>query len=186
MRRRCEHALGLIVALAAAVACRQGKKTTAQDLELTEQYTVKSGLAVVHHPRVLVATQVNESVARLAPAAYGPFGIGDEIFVSTTKSPATAQLDEYVRVVHEPFEADMKGWTETSRKATPCLGVYSGMELTASFVAKDGKKRRYWSCTFLHATHGYKVSYAVDESAATADAPLLRKVIDATEIRGAP
>lgn len=181
--RRPSEALALILVLG---ACKPGKKVTADNLELTERYPVKSGLAIAHHPKLLVASQVNDSVARLVPAAWGPFDADDEIFISTTKTPTTSVLDEYVRILHEPFEADMKGWTETSRRAASCLGVYSGIELSATFVAKDGKKRRYWSCTFLRGLHGYKVSYAVNESAAATDVPLLRKVADATEILNPP
>jgi hypothetical protein len=169
------------------LGCRPGKKIGADDLKLTERYVVKGGLAVAHHPKLLVASQTNESVARLAPAAaYGPFDIDDEIFIATTKTPATAELDEYVRILHAPFEADLTGWRVTSRAAASCLGVYAGLELTATFITKDGKKRRYWSCTFLRSGHGYKVSYAVNESAEANDVPLLRKVVDATEILNPP
>lgn len=163
-------------------ACRPGKKMTADDLQLTERYAVKGGLAVAHHPKLLVASQSTDAVARLAPAAYGPFDIDDEIFILTTRAPATTDLGEYVKIVHAPFETDLTGWTVTTRAAASCLGVYPGMELGATFVTKDGKKRRYWSCTFLRSGHGYKVSYAVNERAAPTDAPLLRKVADATEI----
>lgn len=175
--------LGLLGLLA---ACRPGKKITADSLELTERFPVKGGLAVAHHPKLLVASQTNDSVARLAPAAYGPFDIEDEIFIATTQTPATADLGEYVRILHAPFEADLAAWHVTSRSAASCLGVYPGLELRAAFLTKDGKKRHYWSCTFLRSGHGYKVSYAVNESAETGDVPLLRKVIDATEILNPP
>lgn len=178
MRRPCD-ALCLIFVLG---ACRPGKKITADDLKLTERYAVKGGLAVAHHPKLLVPSQSTDSVARLAPASYGPFDVDDEIFILTTKTPATNDLGEYVKIVHAPFETDLHGWTVTSRQAASCLGVYAGMELAATFLTKQGKKRRYWSCTFLRSSHGYKVSYAVNESAAQNDAPLLRKVVDATEI----
>jgi hypothetical protein len=168
------------------LACSTRKKTTPENLELTEKYTAKSGLAVVHHPKLLVPSQVNDSVTRLVPASYGIFDAGDEIFVSTTKTPATTVLDDYVRILHDPFAADMAAWKETSRTAASCLGVYPGLELTATFLAKDGTRRRYWSCTFLHSPHGYKVSYVVNETAAAKDAPLLRKVVDATEVKSAP
>jgi hypothetical protein len=163
-------------------ACKLGKKLKAEDLQLTERYAVKGGLAVAHYPKLLVASQSTDSVARLAPASYGPFDVDDEIFVMTTKTPATTDLGEYVKTVHAPFETDLQGWAVTSRAAASCLGVYAGIELTATFLTKDGKKRRYWSCTFLRSGHGYKVSYAVNEAAADNDAPLLRKVTDATEI----
>lgn len=188
MQRLREAAfVALIVGLGAlGGACKTGKRITADDLELTERHVLKSGLAVAHYPKLLVASQATDSVARLVPASFGPFDLGDEIFITTTKTPATAELDEYLKIVHAPFEADLHGWTVTSRKAASCLGVYSGIELTASFVAKEGKKRLYWSCTFLRAGHGYKVSYAVDETAAAHDAPLLRKVANATEILNPP
>lgn len=178
MRRPCE-ALCLILLLG---ACKPGKKITAEDLELTERYAVKGGLAVAHYPKLLVASQSTESVVRLAPASFGPFDIDDEVFILTTKTPATSDLGEYVKIVHAPLEKDLEGWSVTSRRAASCLGVYAGLELTAAFVKNDGKKRRYWSCTFLRSGHGYKVSYAVDEDAAQNDEPLLRKVADATEV----
>jgi hypothetical protein len=181
MRRR--NAVWSIVLL---LACKPGKKIGADDLKLTERYAVKGGLAVAHHPKLLAPSQTNDSVARLAPAAYGPFDIEDEIFIATTKTPATAELDEYVRILHAPFEADLTAWRVTSKAAASCLGVYPGIELAATFLTKDGKPRKYWSCTFLRSGHGYKVSYAVNESAAANDVPLLRKVVDATEILNAP
>lgn len=167
-------------------ACKPGKKITPDALELTERYAVRGGLAVAHHPKLLVASQTNDSVARLAPAAFGPFDIEDEVFIATTRTPATAELDEYVRILHAPFETDLRGWKVTSKKASSCLGVYAGLELSATFLTKEGKPRRYWSCTFLRSGHGYKVSYAVNESAAEHDGPLLRKVADATEILNGP
>ena len=182
MRR--SDVLGLILLL---VGCRPAKKIGPDDLQLTERYEVKGGLAVAHHPKHLAPSQTNDSVARLAPAAaIGPFDVEDEIFIATTKTPATAELDEYVRILHAPFETDLKGWKVTGKTAASCLGVYSGIELTATFLTKDGKMRRYWSCTFLRSGHGYKVSYAVNESAAATDIPLLRKVTDATEILNPP
>ena len=173
--------------LIALLGCRPGKRIGPDDLELTERYAVKGGLAVLHHPKLLVASQTNDSVARLAPAAaVGPFDVEDEIFVATTRTPATAELDEYVRILHAPFENDLRGWKVTGKRAASCLGVYSGIELTASFVTNEGKLRRYWSCTFLRSGHGYKVSYAVNESAAAHDVPLLGKVAGATEILNPP
>lgn len=185
MQSRRDVLVLIVVPIVLLPACKPGKTTT-ENLELTEKYTVRSGLAVAHHPKLLAPSQVNDSVAALKPAAWGPFDVDDEIFISTTKTPATAVLGEYVRILHEPFESDIKGWTETSRTAASCLGVYAGIELTATFVTKDGKKRRYWSCTFLRAPHGYKVSYAVSDAAFATDAPLLRKVVDATEILNPP
>jgi hypothetical protein len=181
MRRR--EAVCLILLLG---ACKPGKKITADDLELTERTVVTGGLAVAHHPKLLVASQTNDSVARLAPAAYGPFDIEDEIFIATTKTPATSDLGEYVGIVHAPMEADLRAWHVSSRQAASCLGVYAGLELRATFLTKDGAKRRYWSCTFLRSGHGYKVSYAVNDAAAANDVPLLRRVADATEILNPP
>jgi hypothetical protein len=183
MRRPAE---ALFCAVALLVACRPGKKLTADELQLTERYPVKGGLAVAHHPKAFVASQATDSVARLTPASYGLFDIEDEVFVMTTKNPATTDLGEYVKTVHAPFETDLQGWTVTSRSAASCLGVYPGIELAATFVTKQGKKRRYWSCTFLRSGHGYKVSYAVNDTSAANDAPLLRKVADATEILNPP
>jgi hypothetical protein len=184
--RRLPEIVGLVGLILLVGACRPAKRITADDLKLTERYAVQGGLAVAHHPKLLVATQATDSVARLAPAAWGTFDVEDEIFIATTKSPATAELDEYVRILHAPFETDLGGWRVATKSAASCLGVYPGIELTATFLTKDGKKRRYWSCTFLHSGHGYKVSYAVNESAAAVDVPLLRKVADATEILNPP
>lgn len=178
---RPARSIVLLLALGAAASCKPRKKLTPETLELTEKYTVGTGLAVAHYPKQMVASQVNEYVASLRPIAFGPFDPDDEIYVSTNVTTATNLLDEYVRILHQPFESDMKAWTETSRVASKCLGVYPGLELRATFVATDGKKRRYWSCTFLVAPHGYKISYLVNDSAPATEEALLRKIADATE-----
>lgn len=172
----------IVALLVAGGGCKPRKKITAETLELTQTYKVQTGLAVAHYPKQMLASQVNEYVASLRPVAFGPFDANDELYISTNKTTATNILDEYVRILHQPFETDMKGWTETSRRATSCLGVYPGIEITATFTGEDGKRRRYWSCTFLKAPHGYKVSYVVTEAAAKTDEAVLRKILDATEI----
>lgn len=179
-------ALALALALAAALAlpgCKRREKVSPDALELTQRYAVRTRLAVLRYPKSLAPSQVNEWVATLRPVGTsGPFDGDDELYVSTNQATATNILEEYVRILHQPLETDMEGWTETSRQATSCLGVYPGIELRAIFAGKDKKRRRYWSCTFLRAPHGYKVSYVVTESAAATDEPLLRKVVDATEV----
>lgn len=174
--------LVLVAAILALAGCKPKKKVTPETLELTQKYKVQTGLAVAHYPKQMLASQVNEYVASLRPVAFGPFDASDELYISTNKTTATNILDEYVRILHQPFEAEMKGWTETSRSASRCLGVYAGIEITATFTGGDGKKRRYWSCTFLKAPHGYKISYVVTEAAAKTDEAVLRKILDATEI----
>ena len=169
-------------ALLGATACTPRKKVSLETLELGETYKAQSGLAVVHHPKEMVPSQINEYVVALRPIPFGPFDKHDDIYVATNKVTATSVLDEYVRMMHQPFETDVKGWTETSRKASQCLGVYPGMEIEATFIGDDGERRRYWSCTFLTRPHGYKLSYAVADSAAKTEAPLLRKILDATEV----
>lgn len=182
MRRALVVLVAIGFALGGAASCRPRKKITPETLELTQTYKVQTGLAVAHYPKQMLASQVNEYVASLRPVAFGPFDQNDELYISTNKTTATNVLDEYVRILHQPFESDMKGWTETSRRATKCLGVYSGIEITATFLGEDGKRRRYWSCTFLKAPHGYKVSYVVTEAAAKTDEAVLRKILDATEV----
>ena len=181
-RGRGIAALAVVATLAAAGACKIRKKLDASHLDLARTYRVQTGLAVAHYPKELVASQVNEYVASLRPLAFGPFDASDEIYVSTNKTAATNVLDEYVRILHEPFEREMKGWTETSRAPAKCLGAYDGTELRATFVGSDGRKRLYWSCTFLRPPHGYKVSYVVAAAAAKTDEAALRRIADATEL----
>jgi hypothetical protein len=153
-----------------------------RDVELTQTYRVQSGLATAHFPKGVKPGQVNDLVAVLRPEAGGPLDLDDELYISTHPTPSTTVLDEYVRILHAPFENDMKGWKEEERKATSCLGVYSGIEIRATFLAGDGKMRRYWSCTFLRNMRGYKVSFVVPEAAAKNDEPLLREIAGATQI----
>lgn len=175
-------ALAVIATLAAGGACKIRKKLDASRLDLGRTYRVQTGLAIAHFPKEMVASQVNEYVASLRPLAFGPFDAADEIYVSTNETAATNVQDEYVRILHQPFEREMKSWTETSRSPAKCLGVYDGTELRATFVGSDGRKRRYWSCTFLRPPHGYKVSYVVAAEAAKTDEAALRKIADATEL----
>lgn len=166
-----------LVSLLLVASCKHAK-----DVELTQSYEVQSGLATAHFPAEMTAEQVSDLVAVLRPKRGGPLDPADELYISTHPTPSTSELDEYVRIVHAPLANDMKEWKEREHKATSCLGVYPGIELRATFVAADGKMRRYWSCTFLRNTRGYKVSYVVPEDAAKDDEPLLRKIADATQL----
>ena len=176
-------ALAATLTLVATAACFRPRKTpTPEGLELTEATKAASGLATFHHPKQLAPKQLDDDVLALRPSVIGTFDMDDQIILVTNKLTSTGILDEYVRTLHRTLENEMKGWTETSRQAQACLGLFPGIELRATFVGEDGAPRRYWSCTFLRAPHGYKISYVVRETAAKVDEPLLRKVALATEI----
>lgn len=172
--------LGLLAVL--APGCKASKKDAAA-VELSQSYTVASKLVVVHHPADFAATQASEMVAALTPLQTSPYDDAIELHFGTNIKPVTSVLDEYARILHKTFQEGHPDWKEESRAQTTCFKGFQGVELVASFTGKKGKKLRYRSCSFLASGHGYWFSYMAPEATFKDDEALLRKIVDASELK---
>lgn len=176
--KRAASAITIVIALA---ACKS--KPDADKVTLSETYTTASKLATVHYPPTFTAAQAGEKVAVLTALPSSAYDPTIEIHFGTNDKPVTTVVDEYAKILHKTFQESHPDWKEDKRQAGTCFKGFAGIETIATFTNAKGKRVRYRSCTFLAGGHGFWLAYMDSEGAFAEDEPLLRKIVDATEIK---
>jgi hypothetical protein len=181
VRRPAALAVATVALLCLAPGCK--RKKAAEDVVLSQTLTTPSSRAVVHFPPDFSARAAGEHVTVLSPLASTPYDPSIEVHVSTNDKPVTNVVDEYAKILHKPFKDKYADWQESSHAATTCFKGFPGTEIVATYTNQGGKKMRYRSCAFFALGHGYWLAYLAPEGTFAADEPLLRKIVDATEIK---
>jgi hypothetical protein len=177
------RAVAIAAALAVLATGCKGKKPDAETVALSQTHTTASKLAVVHYPKEFTPGQASDKVAMLTPLPSSPYDPAIEMYFGTNDKPVTAVVDEYARILHRPFQESHGDWKEEKHQAGTCFKGFSGVETVATFTGAKGKKMRYRSCAFFASNHGFWLAYMAPETTFAEDEPLLRKIVDATEIR---
>lgn len=174
-------ALAALILVAGCTSCT--KRKSAGDVALTQTYTTASKLAVVHHPTDFAPGQAGDKIAVLTPLATSSYDPAIEIHFGTNDKPVTSVVDEYAKILHRPFQESHPDWTQEKQQQGTCFKGFTGVETVATFTGSKGKKLRYRSCAFFASSHGFWLAYMAPESTFAEDEPVLRKIVDATEIR---
>jgi len=157
-------------------------KTSQANVALSQKYTGPNGLLVAHYPSDFAAQARGEDALQVSRS-----GLRDNsILLIAIKRPISDDPAELSRVVLKPildaFEAKGSVHT-TSEGAGQCIGRLGyKTEGTASLGVEDVVT---WSCTFVEGDHAY-VFFASVNTVFDGDMPLVRRIIDATEIIGGP
>jgi hypothetical protein len=170
-----------LVAALSGLGCKS--KKDAASVTLSESYTVASELAVVRYPPDFTPSQASALVAALTPLPASAYDDAVELHFGTNVRPSTNVVDEYARILHKNFQEGHPDWKEESRAEVTCFKGFTGVEIVATFTGKKGKKLRYRSCSFFASGHGFWLAYMAPEKTFAEDEPLLRKIVDATEVR---
>jgi hypothetical protein len=174
--------LALLAVAAFGSGCKAHKRN-ADEVKLSSTYTTASKLAVVHYPADFGPSQAGDKVAVLTPLTSSSYDDAIEIHFGTNDKPVTSVLEEYVKILHKPFQDTHPDWKEETHQQGNCFKGFPGVEIVATFTGSKGKKLRYRSCTFFASGHGFWLAYMAPVSSFAEDEPVLRKIVDATEIR---
>ena len=146
---------------------------------LSESYDSTNSLLVAHYPSDFAATVRGANALQLMRGGLRD----DSILLMSIPDPVSDDPIELGRVVVKPivdvFPKKGGSYNELTRGPTTCLGHAGyGTTGTATIALETVKT---WSCTFVLNGHGYIIFASVNADYA-ADEPLMRTIIDATEI----
>jgi hypothetical protein len=108
------------------------------------------------------------------------------VVVGAVKHPITNEVHELARVLDLDMQKTVttKGGTyrKTGERAMTCLGSHPGLETEMRFSIGLSGEYASKACFFVHDGHGYELRYNVPVSRLTAEAPLLERIENATEL----
>jgi hypothetical protein len=103
--------------------------------------------------------------------------------------PITDDPEEFSRITETEAQKRLaaKGGTFTIGDARPAKCVTSaatraGVERVSTYQPLVGPMARSWSCTFIAGGHAYKLGYWAMQSEVAEARPLLRRIVEATEL----
>ncbi len=154
-----------------------GAASPADDLRLASP----DGLFTARYPRSFEARTLGKTLL-LQRSVQDRAGRHDAFILLAADASPQGELEE----ISQRFEAGMNGTLEeyatvASGPAT-CNGA-AGIEETGRFLLGD-KRRPYLkrSCAFLRGGRAYHFSYWLPAEMADSDGPVLRRIVEATEL----
>jgi hypothetical protein len=164
---------------------RAPKQAEVAKLALSERYRTKNGLITAHYPLDFAATRLDYASITLSRAVAG----GDEqitLAALPLDKSVTDDVDEFAELMLLSVEKNVtaKGGTSTrgERRETKCLGKYAGIEFSPTFTLPNVPEYAGRACFFIHKHRHHVIRYDVTKALEGAEAPLLRKIIGATEL----
>lgn len=157
-----------------------GPTATPAHVATMRTYDTKSGLLRVHYPDDFVANPAeNVAVTFFEPGPAATVAKGTLVSVRADKNPISQDVNEYARVLQEARE---KGNAElhyqlVSQGPGTCLGGNAGV---LAVWTVDGF--RATACTFVKNRIGYSFMSMVANAAEARDEPVVRRIIDGTEL----
>jgi len=157
----------------------------APSTELTERYRTKNGLLTAHYPLDFEVKRLDEATITLTRTLSG----GDEL-ITLGAVPADGASEDAVNEFASRMLAavednvDGKGGSAPRGEArdAKCLGKYEGVEFKVGFKLPDAGEYVGHACFFLHSGRYHVLRYDVSKKHADAEAPVLRKIVAATEL----
>lgn len=153
---------------------------------LSERYRTKNGLLTAHYPLDFEAKRLDEATVTLSRTREGG---GDELITLGAvpiEGAEPADVHEFasrmLALVDENVDTKGGSGTHGERRDAKCLGKYDGVEFDVSFKLPDAGEYVGRACFFLHSRRYHVARYDVSTKHADADAPVLRKIIAATEL----
>jgi hypothetical protein len=188
----CLGALGLAALFAAGVAVgfqREIARSKAAKMDrladaLAEHYTTTNGLLTAHYPSDFAAKNLDDSTLLVSRNLGG--GDDEALTLAAVRKAITDDPHELARLLWASHEKRVttKGGTSTRTgdRAAKCLGKYDGVEWEGTFTMPPGKTFLSKGCFFIHGEHGYELRYDVPSARSAEDAPLLARIVEATEL----
>jgi hypothetical protein len=167
------------------VRARERAKEDPATVKLTETVSSSNGLVTAHYPADFGAKKVDFATVALSRKLT----VGDEsitIGALPIDKAATDDIEEFARIILMAVEKNVeaKGGTTTrgTKRAARCLGKYDGFEWQPTFSLPVGGDYVGKACFFELRNRFHVVRYDVAKSQAEAQAPVLTKIMEATEL----
>jgi hypothetical protein len=179
LRASCVRSLMFWLGLSGISCAGRGEASSPAAVALDRTYAPTTRLFVAHYPRSFAASLKSDGlVVFLAPSGAAPVSRGAALILTGNPHPISSDVAEYERVLLESQQSKLPDFKTSSLEATTCLGKFPGLRRRGRYHGQVGQVE-WASCTFLAKGHGFSFAYVSD---ASADATLLQRIVDATEI----
>ncbi len=188
----CLGVLGLVALFAAGIAIgyqreiarSKAAKVDPMTVSLSEQHATTNGLLSAHYPADFAAKSL-DAATLLISRNLG--GVADEgLTLAAVSNPITDDPHEFARILWAAHDKNVTAKGGTSTKTvdhpTKCLGKYDGVEWEGTFSLPLGEQYRSKGCFFIRGDRGYALRYDLPGTSYASDAPLLDRIIEATEL----
>jgi hypothetical protein len=187
-------ALVVLLLIASAVAFlvkRELQHTRATEdpraVPLTERYESANGLIAARYPADFAARRIAKGTIVVSRNGLS----GDEaIGLVAIADPITDDPAELSRILELEAQKTLaeKGGTYTfgdpeSAKCVAGSASHPGVQRVRTYRSALGVEYSGWSCTFVAGGHGYKFSYLVPQGRDASERPLLKRIMEATELK---
>jgi hypothetical protein len=153
---------------------------------LTERYESANGLIAARYPADFAARRIAKGTIVLSRNGLS----GDEaIALVSVSDPITDDPVELSRILELEAQKALteKGGTYTFGDPEPAKCVagsasHPGVQRVRTYRSPLGNEYGGWSCTFVAGGHAYKFSSLVPQARAASERPLLKRIMEATEL----
>lgn len=142
---------------------------------LSRQFTSDNGLIVVGYPHHWKAKLVAPNVIQVLRSL--PNDEDENLTFISLPTPVTQDLKSFNDIVINAEIPHLTGYSESSRKASKCVGGAPGVEILSTWVPPNGITYLRWTCTFLLQGHGYSFAYDLPQDKVTRDDTLMQSMI---------
>jgi hypothetical protein len=147
---------------------------------LTETYTTKNGLAVMHYPADFAAQSIDDGMIMLRRNLDD--GTDEGVIAAAIPDPISDDVNEIARLLvnamAKKLESSGDTWTETSRSAGVCFRGHQGVVVHGTYAGQQVR-----ACFFTAPGRAYEVKTIAPIRHEAQDLPLLQKIADATELK---
>lgn len=154
------------------------KKPPADSAALSQTYTSKNNLVVVHYPEDFAAQTIGKAVILLSKNLDD--GTDEAMSFMSVDKPISPELPEYDRVVHNANTKELHEYKEMSKELAKCVGV-SGVLHIGTWTGDNITFVRH-ECVFLHGGHGYAFSFSFPKKHSEL-LEMLQRIRDAAELK---
>jgi hypothetical protein len=153
---------------------------------LTEHYESANGLITAHYPADFAARRVAKGSITVSRNGLS----GDEaVGLTSIAKPIADDPAELSRVLEMEVQKSLaeKGGTYTFGDPEPARCVagsasHPGVQRVRTYRTALGIEYSGMTCTFVAGGHGYQFNYLAPQARITSERPLLKRIMDATEL----
>jgi len=170
--------------IAAGVARSKAPPKAAPSALLSQHYSPKNGLFTIRYPADFAAKSLDGSTITLERNLGG--GDSEVVLVAAVKDPISDDVNEFGRVLlvgtQKHVEGDGGSYRELRRTNVTCTAGLEGFRVDAEATLSGGGVLQLSTCFAMHSGHGYEFKTIVPKRSATAELPLLDRILDSTTL----
>jgi hypothetical protein len=177
-------AVGVVLGIRRGVEKSGATAASLRTAPLSESFSTPNHLLTAHYPAEFAAKTLDDSTLIVSRNFGG--GEDEVVTLAAVKNPITNDPHELARILLGLVDKNVaaKGGTSTKTGERPatCLGKYPGVETEGTFSLPTSAPYESKACFFLRDDRGYEVRYDLPRSRASEEAPVLDRIIEATEL----